>query len=209
VTLLNYDSEGRVIEITRTTNGEHTTGPTSTFKCYALGKAPSPCSSTQKATVVTDPEGNKTTYCASHLDEVEQTKDAKGNISQATYSPFGRIASTTSEAPGSGESGNVSTFDYDESGQNLLCVITGTSSAGESSCPSSPSSASLVTSFNYKDEDNPFSATQVQNPRRTASTTATTTAIRKAAPGRPVPARRRARPAAWRTRTISSALNTN
>jgi RHS repeat-associated protein len=163
VTLLGYDSEGRVTEITRTTNSEHTTGPTATFKYYPLGKGPSPCSSMQKATVITDPEGNKTTYCANHLDEVEQTKDAKGNVSQATYSPFGRIASTTAEAPGAGESGDVSTFDYDESGQNLMCVITGTSSAGSSSCPSIPSSSSLVTAFNYTDKNNPFAVTQDEN----------------------------------------------
>jgi RHS repeat-associated protein len=57
VTKLTYDGQHRIHNITRTTNGEHTTGPTTKFTYYALGSAPAPCTAQQKATVVTDPDG--------------------------------------------------------------------------------------------------------------------------------------------------------
>jgi YD repeat-containing protein len=69
---LYYDSNYRVTKIIRTTNPEHTTGPTTTYTYYERGKAPPPCTFRQKATVVTEPEGNMITYCANVLDEVEK-----------------------------------------------------------------------------------------------------------------------------------------
>jgi len=107
--------------------------------------------------------GHTETYCANVLDEVEKTVDASGNATEASYNSFGNVTSTTASAPGNGESGNVESLGYDKAGINLECVVTGTSKL-ESSCPSSPNKSLLVTSFSYKDEKNPFSATQVQNP---------------------------------------------
>jgi YD repeat-containing protein len=72
---LYYDSEYRVVKIIRTTNAEHTKGPTTTYTYYERGKAPAPCTVTQKATVVTETEGNEEptiTYCSNVLDEVEE-----------------------------------------------------------------------------------------------------------------------------------------
>jgi hypothetical protein len=53
-----------------------TSGPITTYTYYELGNAPSPCASTQKATMVTHTGGTEEpplTYCANVLDEVEQT----------------------------------------------------------------------------------------------------------------------------------------
>ncbi|HEV7161758.1 MAG TPA: DNRLRE domain-containing protein, partial [Solirubrobacteraceae bacterium] len=164
VTLIEYDETGRVTKIVRTTNSEHTTGPTVTLKYDEVGKAPAPCTSTQKATVITDPNGHTTTYCANSLDEVEKTIDASGNETSTKYNALGELSSTTAAAPGTSESGGVESLNYDESGRNLLCVIE--SSSASSACPTkSPSTSALVTSFKYKDESNPFSTTQVENPQ--------------------------------------------
>jgi YD repeat-containing protein len=72
---LSYDSQYRVTKIIKTTNPEHTTGPTTTYTYYGYGKAPAPCTATQKATVVAETGGNEEptlTYCSNVLDEVEQ-----------------------------------------------------------------------------------------------------------------------------------------
>jgi YD repeat-containing protein len=49
-----------------------TSGPATTYTYYELGKAPAPCSATQKATAVKKPEGMRIVYCANVLDEVEK-----------------------------------------------------------------------------------------------------------------------------------------
>jgi Domain of unknown function (DUF6531) len=75
VTKLSYNSDYQVTKILRATNAEHTKGPTTTYTYYELGKAPAPCTSTQKATVVAETEGSEEptlTYCSNVLDEVEQ-----------------------------------------------------------------------------------------------------------------------------------------
>jgi RHS repeat-associated protein len=167
--VIKFGYEGsRVTSIMRTTNSEHTAGPTTTLTYYEVGEAPSPCTSTQKATIVKDPDwaaakAHETTYCSNVLDEVEQTVDASGNVGEASYNPLGNVTSTTASAPGSGESGNVESLGYDESGLNVLCVVTGTSTK-ITSCPSRPAKSALLTSFSYKDKANPFSSTQVENP---------------------------------------------
>jgi RHS repeat-associated protein len=169
VTRLGYNEENQVTEIIRTTNEAHTTEPTITFKYYGVGDAPSPCTSSQKATVITDPDGNegaaghKTTYCANALDEVEKTIDADGNETSSSYNAFGEAMSSTAAAPGTGETGATDSFIYNSSGTNLLCSVAG-SGAAETSCPTSRSKSALVTSYSYTDEDNPFSATRVESP---------------------------------------------
>jgi RHS repeat-associated protein len=165
VVALSYDSEDRVTEIRRMSE---TGKPTTTFEYYEAGKAPSPCTSTQKATVVSDPDWTKekaheTMYCVNALDRVEQTVDAAGNATEASYNSFGNVTSTTASGPGNGESGDVESLGYDKFGLNLECVVTGTTSK-VTECPTRPDKAALVTSYSYADTVNPFSATQVQNP---------------------------------------------
>lgn len=75
ITKLTYNSDYQITKIIRTTNSEHTKGPTTTYTYYELGKAPAPCTSTQKATVVVETEGSEEptlTYCSNVLDEVER-----------------------------------------------------------------------------------------------------------------------------------------
>ena len=72
---LSYDSQYRITKIIKTTNAEHTTGPTTTYTYYGYGKAPAPCTATQKATVIAETGGSEEptlTYCSNVLDEVEQ-----------------------------------------------------------------------------------------------------------------------------------------
>jgi YD repeat-containing protein len=72
---LSYNSDYQITKIIKTTNAEHTKGPTTSYTYYELGKAPAPCTTTQKATVVTEAEGNgepALTYCSNVLDEVEK-----------------------------------------------------------------------------------------------------------------------------------------
>jgi RHS repeat-associated protein len=166
VTTLNYDSSHRITKITRAeVNGSHPdwdyayyegTDTTHGHTCTASGVT--------KKTVVKDPNGRESTFCANVLDEVLQSFDPAGNATEATFNSLGNTTLTTAAAPGSGESGNVESLNYDESGSNLMCIVTGTSTK-QSTCPSSRSETALVTSFSYKDEKNPHSATQVENPQ--------------------------------------------
>jgi RHS repeat-associated protein len=168
VTKFAYDGKGRITEIIRTTNSEHTKGPTTKFKYYEPGEAPSPCTSTQKGTIVQDADwtatkAHETLYCSNVLDEVEKTVDASGNATEAAYNPFGDLITSTAAAPGNSESANTASYVYDNTGANVECAITdGTAPA--SSCPSSPNELTLATNFYYKDKKNPHSVTQSQNP---------------------------------------------
>jgi YD repeat-containing protein len=68
-----YDPQGRVARVETVPAGQ-TSGSTTSYTYFELGKAPGPCTSAQKATVVTETEGNEEpaiTYCANVLDEVE------------------------------------------------------------------------------------------------------------------------------------------
>jgi hypothetical protein len=104
VVKLSYNSTNQVTKIIRTTNTEHTTGPTTTFEYDEAGKAPSPCTSAQKATIVKDPDwtaakAHETIFCANSLDEVEETVDANGNATEASYNPLGNVTSMTDLVP--------------------------------------------------------------------------------------------------------------
>lgn len=74
ITKLTYNSDYQITKIERIPSGQKT-GPITTYTYYELGKAPAPCASTQKATVVAETGGSeevpKLTYCANVLDEVE------------------------------------------------------------------------------------------------------------------------------------------
>jgi YD repeat-containing protein len=74
-TKLTYNSARQVTKIVILATGQ-TTGPTTTYTYYEVGKAPAPCTATQKATVVAETYGNNEptiTYCANVFDEVEST----------------------------------------------------------------------------------------------------------------------------------------
>jgi hypothetical protein len=55
---ISYDSAKQVAKIVTASTPEHPTGSTTTYTYYELGKAPAPCTATQKATVVSETEGN-------------------------------------------------------------------------------------------------------------------------------------------------------
>lgn len=168
VTKLKYNSNRQIEEIIRTTNAGHTTGPTTRFTYYEVGKAPSECTTKQQATLVKDPDWEKagaheTLYCSNVLDEVEKTIEFNGEEkleSSATYNPLGDETSLTATPLGS-EKGGVTSFDYEENGPNLKCVVQGTTTA-ESKCPERPDSSALLTSFTYHDELNATSPTEVE-----------------------------------------------
>jgi YD repeat-containing protein len=72
VTKLTYESAHRIKTVTGPeVNGLH---PTWSYTYYEVGKAPAPCTSSQKATVLTETNGSEEpplTYCANVFDEVE------------------------------------------------------------------------------------------------------------------------------------------
>jgi YD repeat-containing protein len=74
ITKLTYNTDYQITTIARIPSGQKT-GPTTTYTYYELGKAPAPCTSTQKATVVAETGGSEEapalTYCSNVLDEVE------------------------------------------------------------------------------------------------------------------------------------------
>ena len=170
VTKIVDTNAGTKVEIIETDNAEHTTGPTWRLELYEPGKAPVPCSATQHGTVVTDPDGvdgqsgHKTTYCSNAFAEVEQIADADGNVGQSSFDGYGNATASTAAAPGNGEVGAVESFKYDSFGQNLECAVVSTTTV-EGSCPAKGSSSALITNYSYKDKNNPFSATQVQDPQ--------------------------------------------
>jgi YD repeat-containing protein len=72
VTKLAYNSDYQITKIERIPSGQKT-GPTTTYTYYELGKAPAPCTSTQRETEVAESGTEKhTIYCANVLDEVER-----------------------------------------------------------------------------------------------------------------------------------------
>jgi RHS repeat-associated protein len=166
VTKLSYDSSHRITLITQPeveVREGHKEHPTWKYE-YAEGTG-TKCNvpEVSKHTVVTDPNGHQSTFCANVQDEVLQAFDAEGNGTEQTYNSHGNTTSSTAASPGGGESGNVTSLNYEESGvgaeSNVECIVTG----APTKQPCSNKSA-LVTSFGYKDESNPFSVTQAKNP---------------------------------------------
>ena len=169
VTKLSYDTSHRITKVLLAeAGGTHPdwdyayyegTDTTHGHTCSATGVT--------KKTVVKDPNGHESTFCANVEDEVLQSFDAAGNETAATYNSLGEPTSGTAAAPGSGESGNVASTLYQETGEGAgrpMCSITAASSR-QTSCPSGSGGSMLVTAFNYKDEKNPYLATQVKNPQ--------------------------------------------
>jgi RHS repeat-associated protein len=170
VTKLKYNSKRQITEIVRTTNAGHTTGPTTKFEYYEVGKAPSPCTASQQGTVVKDPDWTKaeeheTLYCSNLFDQVEKTIEFNGEEkleSTTTYDPLGNQTSLEATPLGT-EKGGVTSVDYDKYGVNVECVVQGID-AEQSKCPTRPENKALMTSFSYTDKKNATSATAVENP---------------------------------------------
>jgi RHS repeat-associated protein len=124
VTTLDYDSQGRVAHLIRTTNASHTTGPTTTFTYADDTRCSTSGLNTTKVKIAdgdaTIPGTHTTTYCSNNLDEVIETYDASGHHRSATYTPSGNAATMTS--PTGQAQGNAVKFDYDTTLDNLQDV---------------------------------------------------------------------------------------
>jgi RHS repeat-associated protein len=170
VTKFLYDPQHRIEAITR---GVGTAQEATTrFEYKELGKAPEPCTTSEKATIVKDPDWTKageheTTYCVNVLDEVDKTIDAQKHETQFEYNPFGEQTVSKAGAPGTGESGGVQNLNYGTAGVSVECAISGNTSP-TSKCPNRTTEEgkqSLITSFEYKDANNKFSTSQVTDPQ--------------------------------------------
>jgi RHS repeat-associated protein len=93
-TTFTYDSQFRVASVTRVT-GKKGTGPTTSFS-YGTGSG---CASGDTNTVVTDPDGNKTTYCYGQYDlqgKIDKVIDALGHTRSKSYSSDADVQQYTS-----------------------------------------------------------------------------------------------------------------
>ena len=112
VTLINYDANGRIASIVRTTDAGHTTGPTTKYY-YSTATGLAPCTAGLNRTIVTDPDytgstpptsgswtpaAHTTTYCTNAQDQLMNTWDGNNHQRQSTYTPNGDADSLT--APG-------------------------------------------------------------------------------------------------------------
>jgi RHS repeat-associated protein len=127
VTMIAYDSDGRVTSVIRTTNAGHTTGPTTTY-AYSMGTgAAKACATGVAQTVVTDPNGNATTYCSDTKDRVTETYDALPAHYKHTgsYNDNGDQTATANLAGTANPMNNA--FTYASDGTNDLTGGTGPS----------------------------------------------------------------------------------
>jgi RHS repeat-associated protein len=140
VTLVSYDSQGRVQSITRTTDAQHTTGPTTSFSyddpagqtaCTGQGLTPA------YNTVVTDPDGHRTTYCFDAQDRAVQVSDADGRARNTSYTPNGDIGVYSGLGTQSTQGLNT-TLTYDPVSHSLTKAQTATGT-----------STSLTTNYGY------------------------------------------------------------
>jgi RHS repeat-associated protein len=176
VTSLTYNSSHQITKITRAeVGGLHPTweysyfAGTDTTHGHAC-KNPSEERITKK-TVVKEPRGNESTFCATVEDEVLQSFDATGNETQAAFNSLGDTTSTTAAAPGNGElekEGNIASFIYEKEGNagagRLNCAVTATP-ARQESCPTGPSEKLLASIFEYNDKKNEYLPTRVTDPQ--------------------------------------------
>jgi YD repeat-containing protein len=170
-TKIVYDSKRRITEIIRTTNPLHTEGPTTKLKYYEVGEAPKPCTSKQKETIVTDPDGvegkpgHTTTYCSNVLDEVEQVFDAEEHESKATFDAFGDQTSFTAPARQTGASAGVTSLVWDKFGKNFECEVQGTTGKPEEKCPGGALEKGYASTYKYTDTRFVFQPTEATSPR--------------------------------------------
>ena len=85
--------------ITRVTDTAAGTGPTTTFAYHPNRACPTP-GVTTACTVVTDPNGNPTTYATDSLDRVIKTVDALGHKQDTGYDTLGNVTALTGNGNG-------------------------------------------------------------------------------------------------------------
>ena len=150
---LAYYSTHQIKEIIRTTDSEHTTGPTTKFAYNKVGEN-SACEPKQKATVVKDPaweaeKAHETTYCANVLDQVEETVNAKGKATKGSFDPFGNQIASTATPRETGAEAGVTSLVYGQSGQNLECEVQGKKELTK--CPKEALKEGYSTEAEYED----------------------------------------------------------
>jgi YD repeat-containing protein len=94
ITKFGYDSRRRVTSIKRVTDVVADTGPTCTF-AYEQPTAQTGCPS-DRGTIETDPNGNKTKYCYDRQLQVTKAIDANGHARSRTYTANGDVNQYTS-----------------------------------------------------------------------------------------------------------------
>jgi RHS repeat-associated protein len=96
-TLIAYDASDRVTSVTRRVDGTTTNDVTT---AYAYPTVSAPCTGGTHAfkTVVTDPRGKATTYCADNDRQVTRVRNALNQDASSTYTPNGDVASFTNLA---------------------------------------------------------------------------------------------------------------
>lgn len=152
-TVFTFNGSHQITSMTRVTNTATGTGRETTYTYYGFGAATGVgCTVTQKATVVTDADGNAgasghtTTYCSNTDDDVEQTINANGQTTAGAFNAQGDQTSLTQPGTG-GSSADVSSVVYDATGQDLNCAVAGTSSP-VTTCPTG-ASAGVTASSTY------------------------------------------------------------
>jgi RHS repeat-associated protein len=171
VTSFNYNSSHQIEKITLPeVGGKHPlweyhyfagTDTEHGHKCERLSEE-----KITKKTLVKDPRGNESTFCANVEDEVLESFDAKGNETTATFDSLAHLTSSTEAAPG----GNVESMVYEAEGGSgpigsLACVVTGIASV-QKKCPSSePNKELLGTLFEYGDKKNEYLPTKATGPQ--------------------------------------------
>jgi RHS repeat-associated protein len=170
VTKLNYDTSHHITKITLAeVGGSHPTWNYAYFEAsdttHGHKCEPVEGVTVTKKTVVTDPNGHESTFCANVLDEVLESFDPAGNKTQAAFNELANPTSGGDASPGTGENeGNVESLVYDEAGSKVSCALTGIPTARKS-CTTESGSSPLVTGFEYKDKTNPFLPTQITDPQ--------------------------------------------
>jgi len=178
VTSLAYDSSHRIEKITLPeVGGKHPTWEYHYFagsdtehghKCERVSEE-----RIAKKTVVKDPRGNESTFCANVEDEVLESFDAKGSETTATFDSLGHTTSSSDAAPGGEEKGNIESLVYEGEGGSgavgrLDCVAAGIAEV-EKKCPSSePNKELLGTVFKYDDKKNEYLPTKATGPQGAA-----------------------------------------
>jgi YD repeat-containing protein len=125
-TLIGYDTTDRVTSVTRKVDGTTANDVTTTYSYPAVT---SPCTSPTHAfkTVVTNPRGKTTTYCADNDRQVLRARNALNQDTTSSYTPNGDISMFT-ELAGSGQPPQV-TLAHNATTNNLTG---GTMGGGES-----------------------------------------------------------------------------
>jgi RHS repeat-associated protein len=121
-----------------------------------------------KKTVVKDPRGDESTFCANVEDEVLQSFDAKGSETTATFDSLGHVTSATEASPGNEEKGDIESSFYEtrtEGAGRLKCTVTLVTKAPTECPPTVPNKEMLGTLFDYKDTKNLYLPTKVTDPQ--------------------------------------------